>query len=147
MTLKYLKPKLRQVFDLGHTFRCKVLSTTSFLTSSAILTAGSIIEIITKPINQRRQEPANHFYVVVKKKGSLNKMKKSFLQSMRKYFKIEESMLSKVNVETYTNNKVKISFVTNPNRNFDQLIFQQTRIYINNCRYCIKVDNNESVPL
>ena len=97
------------------------------------------MQIITKNINQRQQDK-NCFFVIVKKKGSVNKLKKSFMQSMKKYFKVDETSISNIKLETCVNEKVKISFTTNLDRKFDQLTFQQRRFYLNNCRYVIQIE-------
>ena len=96
------------------------------------------IQIITKNINQRQQDK-NCFFVIVKK-ASVNKLNKSFMQSMKKYFKIDETSISNIKLETYVNKKVKISFTTNLDRKFDQLTFQQRRFYLNNYRYVIQIE-------
>ena len=62
------------------------------------------------------------------------------MQSMKKYFKIDETSISNIKLETYVNKKVKISFTTNLDRKFDQLTFQQRRFYLNNCRYAIQIE-------
>ena len=77
-----------------------------------------MIQIITENINQRQQDK-NCFFVIVKKKGSVNKLKKSFMQSMKKYFKNDETSIFDIKLESYVNKKVKISFTMNLCRKFD----------------------------
>ena len=81
----------------------------------------------------------NKFFVLVKKKGSDTGLEKRFYKSLKANFNIDKKKVSFFKLENLGTSKAKITFETFDDDDYHQVLLQKNKLFINFCRYTIKV--------
>ena len=138
LRLSDVKSKVRKHFNLDHLFTCSLEDTGVKVGVDTILSKGMRLYVNKKNINYRKAH-RNKFFVLVKKKGSDTGLEKRFYKSLKANFNIDKKKVSFFKLENLGTSKAKITFETFDDDDYHQVLLQKNKLFINFCRYTIKV--------